>query len=169
MFIILLPAIFSYAPAAASRVHCLWGTFPLSFAGARVSATWPKISGNRWQQGGKETCCIRLPEGWNIYYENYGTFGFGSYRFSLCLVGDAYQLMDMAVHDCFFHEGTMVPFDGWSGYGRILVGMACHLIPDTSLVEKKLMASFKGARKGSSRFLSPKQPFYGIKYLLYPN
>lgn len=64
------------------------------------------------RQGGKETCCIRLPERWNIYNENYGTFGFGAYRFSLCLVGDAYQLMDMAVHDCFFHEGTMVPFDG---------------------------------------------------------
>ena len=64
----------------------------------------------------------------------------------------------------------MVPFDGSSGYGRILIGMACHLIPDTSLIrEKNYWLLLTGARKGCSRFVSPKTAFYGIKYLLYPN
>ena len=63
----------------------------------------------RWE--GKHVAS-EMPERWQFYNEHYGTFGFGAYRLSLCLVGDAYQLMDVAVHDCFFHEGTMVPFDG---------------------------------------------------------
>ena len=93
----------SYAPAARLEFPLSVRHLPLVLRGCPGVCDLAKNMGTliaaRWE--GKmlhQAAFLR----WIIHNENYGTFGFGVYRFSLCLVGDAYQLMDVAVHDCFF-------------------------------------------------------------------